>query len=423
MGQVYYDLGFLSAVEVVECSASDLIGSYVGHTGPKTRGQLEKALGKVLFIDEAYRLAEGNFATEAINELVDLLTKPTFINKLIVILAGYDEDINHLISINPGLSSRFPEQIVFKSMVPRDCIAVLERSLREQEIQAPFLRLTDSDDYKSLVHIIKKLASLPSWGNARDIKTLANTIIGLVLRQQPSPDDDLVVSPADVINQARTMLEERRERSQKLPASTKDMSLPIRSAQPDTPSPSIGPPTTSHTRTTNESATEPSDRISEDVSLSPYHEPQIERDDGVSNEIWHQLQKDTQAAKAEAEALQKSIRAQETARIQAQQEEEKLAAKKAAIERAEALAKAEEIQELKRQQEQIRLREEAACRAKERALAEMERAREKQKKEQQVQAKLRHMGVCVAGFQWIKQSGGYRCAGGSHWVDDAQLGL
>ena len=68
LGQVYYDMGFLSSKEVVECSATDLVGQYVGQTGPKTKGIFEKALGKVLFIDEAYRLSEGHFAKEAMDE-------------------------------------------------------------------------------------------------------------------------------------------------------------------------------------------------------------------------------------------------------------------------------------------------------------------------------------------------------------------
>ena len=55
MGKVYYDMGLLNSNEIVECSASDLVGQYVGHTGPKTKKLLEKALGKVLFVDEAYR--------------------------------------------------------------------------------------------------------------------------------------------------------------------------------------------------------------------------------------------------------------------------------------------------------------------------------------------------------------------------------
>lgn len=59
MGKVFYDAGFLGSAEVVECSTSDIIGQYVGQTGPKVRAVLDKALGKVLFIDEAYRLASG----------------------------------------------------------------------------------------------------------------------------------------------------------------------------------------------------------------------------------------------------------------------------------------------------------------------------------------------------------------------------
>lgn len=63
MGKIFYDMGFLSQAKVEECSATDLIGQYVGHTGPKVQKLMEKAMGKVLFIDEAYRLAEGQFST------------------------------------------------------------------------------------------------------------------------------------------------------------------------------------------------------------------------------------------------------------------------------------------------------------------------------------------------------------------------
>ena len=78
MGKIYYDMGILESDEVIEISATELVGQFVGQTGPKTQQQLEKALGKVLFVDEAYRLAEGNFAKEAIDEIVDRLTKPDF---------------------------------------------------------------------------------------------------------------------------------------------------------------------------------------------------------------------------------------------------------------------------------------------------------------------------------------------------------
>lgn len=61
MGQVFYDMGILGAPEVLECSSSDLVAQYVGQTGPKTERLLEKGSGRVLFIDEAYRLADGTF--------------------------------------------------------------------------------------------------------------------------------------------------------------------------------------------------------------------------------------------------------------------------------------------------------------------------------------------------------------------------
>lgn len=113
-------MGFLTSVDVEECSATDLIGQFVGQTGPKTIAKLQKALGKVLFIDEAYRLGEGHYATEAINELVDSLTKPQFMNEMIVILAGYEKDMNHLMSVNEGLSSRFPEEVIFTNLRPEE---------------------------------------------------------------------------------------------------------------------------------------------------------------------------------------------------------------------------------------------------------------------------------------------------------------
>ena len=97
------------------------MGQYVGHTGPKTVAMLKKGLGKVLFVDEAYRLGEGQFAREAIDELVDSLTRPQFLGKIVVILAGYGENMNRLLSVNPGLSSRFPEEIVFENMTHEEC--------------------------------------------------------------------------------------------------------------------------------------------------------------------------------------------------------------------------------------------------------------------------------------------------------------
>lgn len=112
-------MGFLATAEVVECSVKDMVGEYVGHTGPKTQKLIESALGKVLFIDEAYRLGEDRFAREAADELVDCITKPRFLNKQVIILAGYDNQINEMLDANPGLSSRFAESVNFNTLVAK----------------------------------------------------------------------------------------------------------------------------------------------------------------------------------------------------------------------------------------------------------------------------------------------------------------
>lgn len=180
MGQVYYDMGLLASTEVIEKSATDLIGQYVGQTRPKTQNLLEHALGKVLFIDEPYHLAEGNFAKEAMDELVDCITKPKFARKLIIILAGYDADINQLISINPGLTSRFPKSLQFKPLSPGNCIQLLKkllskkkRSLLEQS-QTKFdiscVQHPDPNLNKKMTQGFDTLSKTASWAMLKMLK-------------------------------------------------------------------------------------------------------------------------------------------------------------------------------------------------------------------------------------------------------------
>jgi SpoVK/Ycf46/Vps4 family AAA+-type ATPase len=88
MGKVFYDMGFLATAELIDVSVTDVVGQYVGQTGPKVQQLLDKALGKVLFIDEAYGLGDGHFAKEAMDELVDYTTKTKYHKKLVIILAG-----------------------------------------------------------------------------------------------------------------------------------------------------------------------------------------------------------------------------------------------------------------------------------------------------------------------------------------------
>lgn len=114
VGRLFKEVGVLQKGHLVEVERADLVGEYIGHTAQKTKEQIKQALGGVLFIDEAYSLARGgekDFGKEAI----DVMVKSMEDNKdnLIIILAGYTDEMDWFLCANPGLRSRFPLQIEF----------------------------------------------------------------------------------------------------------------------------------------------------------------------------------------------------------------------------------------------------------------------------------------------------------------------
>ncbi|CAL1701681.1 unnamed protein product [Somion occarium] len=426
MGKVYYDMGFLSSTEVVECSASDLVGQYVGHTGPKTKKLFEKALGRVLFVDEAYRLSEGHFAKEAMDELVGILTQEAFRGKLVVILAGYDQEMNELLAVNTGLSSRFPNEVIFRNMSPQHCLQILKKELQKHDIQIDALENPSDADYARMASIISSLSTLPSWGNARDVMTLAKKLVTVALTSTMSQNDaddasaTISVLPADdVVACMQEMLTDRRERCSNVPKPKQVFNPQM---QLDAPWHSAPPPTTQRIETVRHTPAQPGSQ--QVPTLAPVEASK--RDPGVSDQVWHQLQADKKAAEELEKQLEEEvIRKEQQVRDAAKREEE---AHVLAERLAKAQAKdAEGRAELMRQREQARLREIAIReeRARIQAALEQQRREEEQrrKEEVRVQTKIREMGVCPVGYRWIKQSSGYCCAGGSHFLSNEQLGI
>jgi hypothetical protein len=423
MGRVYYDMGMLSSDEVVECSATDLVGEYVGQTGPKTRQLFERALGRVLFVDEAYRLAEGHFAKEAMDELVGILTDERFRAKLIVVLAGYDHEMDHLLTVNTGLTSRFQKQIYFHNLKPPQALEILKHALSKHDVKILALDDPSSVGYAEMYGLVETLAEMRGWGNARDINSLAREMTSLAFNIEvaaSSPEELLTLPDEDAISCMKTMLAERMHREPLAAGpSPPTSSGPIRTQDLKTAPP---PSATTITQAIEESKPAPPTPVT-DTS----EEAQTDgRDAGVSDVVWAQLQADKLSEERIQEAATAAIRQAENDANLAAAREEQASHDLIALLEQQARDDAEQS-ELMRQREQARLKAIAEREARARAAAEIEARRKaeaaRRKEEARVQAKLQALGVCVAGFRWIKQGDGYRCAGGSHFIDNAALGI
>lgn len=215
VGRLYYDMGLLSTDEVVTCSVSDLVGKHVGETGPKVLNTLETGLGKVLFIDEAYRLAnDSKFHVEAIGELVDAMTQVRYRNNMVIILAGYTVEMDFLLQVNPGLRSRFPEQIVFQPMSSHACLRHLREEVSKLKVNIMGARGANDDKLETVYRLFKKLGLTKGWASGRDVETLAKTIIGNAYKRagrtkKKLDTGSLQVTLEEVIEAQKGMLAER----------------------------------------------------------------------------------------------------------------------------------------------------------------------------------------------------------------------
>jgi len=275
----------------VEISASSLIGEFIGHTGPKTIEQLEKGLGRVLFIDEAYHLSEGKFAKEAITELVNQTTKPKFAGKLIIILAGYDEEMNTLLKVNPGLNSRFADDIIFQHLNIEDCLKIFELKLKHGNIAIPSMR--DPVVYEQLFGLVTRLSKIEGWANARDVATLAQSMIRAVYQNITEKVEELELSSDLALECAQTMLSGRKARLKTAPVDMETLTDRMQTLGGPRAAPVLGSNTSMNSNTAQRSE-EPN--RGQTTPVLPLGYAVDCRDSEVSDEVRIQLQADKQHA-------------------------------------------------------------------------------------------------------------------------------
>ena len=168
IGEIFRALKVLRKGHLVETDRAGLVAGYVGQTAPKTLDKCREALDGILFIDEAYTMAaqggSHDFGKEAIDTLLKFMEDNR--DRIIVIVAGYPNDMRRFIESNPGLSSRFTKTINFPPYGPADLCEILKRMAARQHFSLP-------DDFQgALTPWIEQHSQGLDWGNARSMRTL-----------------------------------------------------------------------------------------------------------------------------------------------------------------------------------------------------------------------------------------------------------
>lgn len=166
MSKILHGLGYVRKGHVVTATRDDLVGQYIGHTAPKTREMLKKAMGGVLFIDEAYYLYrpenERDYGAEAIEILLQVMENNR--NDLVVIFAGYKERMDIFYQSNPGLSSRVANHIDFPDYSASELLAIAQLILAAENYRF------SPEAGAAFAEYIQRRMQLPFFANARSIR-------------------------------------------------------------------------------------------------------------------------------------------------------------------------------------------------------------------------------------------------------------
>jgi probable Rubsico expression protein CbbX len=183
MAEILHRLGYVRKGHVVSVTRDDLVGQYIGHTAPKTKDVLKKAMGGVLFIDEAYYLYrpenERDYGQESIEILLQVMENNR--DDLVVILAGYKDRMDTFFKSNPGMSSRIAHHIDFPDYTDEELLLITDKMVQQMHYAL------DASARAAMAQYIGMRKSQPHFANARSIRNAldrarlrqANRVFGL----------------------------------------------------------------------------------------------------------------------------------------------------------------------------------------------------------------------------------------------------
>ncbi|RLQ91628.1 stage V sporulation protein K [Falsibacillus albus] len=170
IGKLFLKMNVLSKGHLIEAERADLVGEYIGHTAQKTRDLIKRAIGGILFIDEAYSLGRGgekDFGKEAIDTLVKHMEDKQ--HEFILILAGYSREMDYFLSLNPGLHSRFPLVFHFPDYSVDQLMEIGKRMMNEKE----YVLSHDAErKFKEHLQEVKNSYSASSFSNGRYVRNI-----------------------------------------------------------------------------------------------------------------------------------------------------------------------------------------------------------------------------------------------------------
>ncbi len=166
IAEILHQLGYIRRNHVVAVTRDDLVGQYIGHTAPKTKEVLKKAMGGVLFIDEAYYLYrpenERDYGQEAIEIMLQVMEDRR--DDLVVVLAGYKDRMDTFFKSNPGMASRIAHHIDFPDYAPDELVQIATLMVEKMNY-----RFSDSGQEAMRDYIIRRMQQ-PRFSNARSIR-------------------------------------------------------------------------------------------------------------------------------------------------------------------------------------------------------------------------------------------------------------
>lgn len=199
-GKIFREMGILSKGHLIEVERADLVGEFIGHTAQKTRDLVKKAMGGILFIDEAYSLARGgekDFGKEAVDCLTKALEDSN--KDFICIIAGYNDEMDSFLELNPGLPSRFPVHIHFSDYTVDELLEIANLMAKGKDFE-----LT-KDSLEKIRRSVTAILNDPfhtNFSNARYIrncieKAIRVQAVRLVKSNQLSREDLIKLKPED----------------------------------------------------------------------------------------------------------------------------------------------------------------------------------------------------------------------------------